>query len=264
MNSGANLQLGGYVLVPKSEIWEGVDRNPWNKTAFEALRKRADAAGKVIIAQFETEFQTTLDKATFMKSAREFLKDYPVDGFGLNFPVWPNEYQVRRDFFAAARELKLRTSLSVLSSDLPKLEQSGLGKDIDEVVVTPWPSSEKESIKSFNTDSFAEDVIKGAVKAGVDLNKLIFRVPLLAKADYGSADMSYANAIYDLGADPRGNGSFLYSGGFGYYFFSQPRASEKVALAKKYGLLGIGLQGGKNYVNDLYPWDTDSLFHAIA
>ncbi|EER03140.1 hypothetical protein Pmar_PMAR018395, partial [Perkinsus marinus ATCC 50983] len=129
----------------------------------------------------------------------------------------------------------------------------------------PWPAfRDPKAAENFNTDRFAEDLIKNAVKVGLNPNKLILVVPLLARSDSESSDIGYSNAIYDLGADPRGNGS-AFLNGTGYFFFSQTRAIEKVALAKKYGLHGIGLEGGESFESeDLYPWDANSLFHAIA
>ncbi|EER14926.1 hypothetical protein Pmar_PMAR027085, partial [Perkinsus marinus ATCC 50983] len=75
-------------------------------------------------------------------------------------------------------------------------------------------------------------------------------IPLLASPNYDSSYLGYSNAIYDFGADPRGNGSFFLAEGEAYYFFSQTRAIEKVALAKKYGLHGIGLDGSDSMMMD--------------
>ncbi|EER03142.1 hypothetical protein Pmar_PMAR018397 [Perkinsus marinus ATCC 50983] len=65
-----------------------------------------------------------------------------------------------------------------------------------------WPVFQKE-VEAFNTDRFAEDLIKNAVKAGLNPNKLILVVPLLARSNYESSDIGYSNAICDLGVDPR-------------------------------------------------------------
>ncbi|KAF4654664.1 hypothetical protein FOL46_008649 [Perkinsus olseni] len=76
------------------------------------------------------------------------------------------------------------------------------------------------------------------------------------------------SATFIEGADPRGNGSILYYKGNRLnppeYFFSQPRAVEKVDLAGEYGLHGIMLEGGDGLTEELYPWDEDSLLHALA
>ncbi|EER02789.1 hypothetical protein Pmar_PMAR022214 [Perkinsus marinus ATCC 50983] len=227
---------------------------PWSKTGFKALRKRADAAGRVILAQLGSYLKTTFDKASFMESAKEFVKIFPVDGFSVGIRTSdPSRYQLVKELVAAIKELNLR----------PELKQTGIGKMVDNAVLLPWPSDTNESIENFNTNRVAEYMIKDAVKAGVDFNKLIFYIPLIARATYSSSVLGYSNVIC-FGADPRGNGSVIFPDGSGYYFFSQTRAIEKVDLAKKYGLHGVGLQGGESSDNDLYPWDTDSLFHAIA
>ncbi|EER02792.1 hypothetical protein Pmar_PMAR022218 [Perkinsus marinus ATCC 50983] len=236
VSSGAtNLQLGGYSLNAKSEIkLDPPFYDPWNKTGFKALRKRVDAAGGVIMAELGIYLNKTFDKASFMESAKEFVKEYPVDGFIVgDLPSDFSEYPLLKELVAAIKELNLRVSLWFSTLHWQELKRTGLGKIVDSASVIPWPSFQKESIETFNTDRFAQDMIKDVVEAGVDLNKLILTIPLLARATYSSSDRGYSSAIYELGADPRGNGSVVFSDGSGCYFFSQTRAIEKVALAKK-------------------------------
>ncbi|EER04063.1 hypothetical protein Pmar_PMAR026108, partial [Perkinsus marinus ATCC 50983] len=59
------------------------------------------------------------------------------------------------------------------TSHWQEIKRTGLGKIVDSASVSLWPSLQKESAETFNTDRFAEDMIKDVVKAGVDLNKLI-------------------------------------------------------------------------------------------
>ncbi|KAF4692364.1 hypothetical protein FOZ60_013721 [Perkinsus olseni] len=99
-----------------------------------------------------------------------------------------------------------------------------------------------DQVQAFNTDRFTEEVIRNVTQAGVDINTLVMTIPLLARSTYDSSDVGYSNAIYDLGGDPKGDGSVIYSPGDGFYFFSQPRAIDKIAVAKKHGLGGIALQ----------------------
>ncbi|EER02783.1 hypothetical protein Pmar_PMAR022208 [Perkinsus marinus ATCC 50983] len=148
--------------------------DPWSRTGFKALRERADAAGRVIMAQFGSYLKGTFDKDSFMESAKEFVKIFPVDGFSVGFSAEPGKSQVVKELVAAIKELNLRVSLWFKTSNWQELKQTGLGKMVDNVVVIPWPSDKNESIENFNTDRFAEDMIKDVVKAGVDLNKLFF------------------------------------------------------------------------------------------
>ncbi|KAF4691335.1 hypothetical protein FOZ60_015741 [Perkinsus olseni] len=118
-------------------------------------------------------------------------------------------------------------------------------KIADTYLVTIGPSYFEE-ISTFNTDRFAEEVINNATRAGVDLNTLVMTLN------------------YDLGADPKGNGSVIFAEGRGFYFFSQRRAVSKIELAKKHGLRGIGLLGSDDLLADLYPWDERSLLYGLA
>ncbi|EER18630.1 hypothetical protein Pmar_PMAR013526 [Perkinsus marinus ATCC 50983] len=114
VSSGAtSLQLGGYLLNAKSEIeLDPPFYDPWNKTGFKALRKRVDAAGGVIMAELGIYLNKTFDKASFMESAREFVKDYPVDGFIVgHLPPDFSEYPLLKELVAAIKELNLRVSL---------------------------------------------------------------------------------------------------------------------------------------------------------
>ncbi|EER04064.1 hypothetical protein Pmar_PMAR026109, partial [Perkinsus marinus ATCC 50983] len=114
ISSGAtNLQLGGYSLNVKSEIeLDPPFYDPWNKTSFKALRERVDAAGRVIMAELGIYLNKTFDKASFMESAREFVKEYPVNGFNLGIlPYDLSEYQLLKELVAAIKELNLRACL---------------------------------------------------------------------------------------------------------------------------------------------------------
>ncbi|EER09456.1 hypothetical protein Pmar_PMAR003879, partial [Perkinsus marinus ATCC 50983] len=175
ISSGANLQLGGYKIRETSKI--GVDfYGPWSRTGFKALRERADAAGKVIIAELDTFLKGTFDKASFIKSVKEFRKDYPVDGFNVGFRHSdPSRYQVGKELVAAIKELNLRVSLGLTKDDYhaQEFKQTGIGKMVDSVAVFATPRDTDESIENFNTGRFAEDMIKDVVEAGVDRNKQI-------------------------------------------------------------------------------------------
>ncbi|EEQ97697.1 hypothetical protein Pmar_PMAR028543, partial [Perkinsus marinus ATCC 50983] len=114
ISSGAtNLQLGGYSLNVKSEIeLDPPYYDPWNETGFKVLRKRMNATGGLILAKLAIYFNKTFDKASFMESARAFVKKYPVDGFNLGIlPYDLSEYQLLKELVAAIKELNLRACL---------------------------------------------------------------------------------------------------------------------------------------------------------
>ncbi|KAF4688556.1 hypothetical protein FOZ60_002613 [Perkinsus olseni] len=94
--------------------------------------------------------------------------------------------------------------------------------------------------------------------------KFYKEIPLIAHATYDVGYIGYSNVIYDFGGDPKGNGSLGNPGGAAIYFFSQPRATEKITLAKNLGLYGIALEASNGDTSDLFPWDEDSLFYALA
>ncbi|KAF4684875.1 hypothetical protein FOZ60_007183 [Perkinsus olseni] len=161
-------------------------------------------------------------------------------------------------------DLKFYKEIRFSTDDWEKVSENGLGKIADTNFVIIWPYY-PDQVQAFNTDRFAEEVIRNVTQAGVDINTLVMTIPLLARSTYDSSDVGYSNAIYDLGGDPKGDGSVIYSPGDGFYFFSQPRAIDKIAVAKKHGLSGIALQESDHFLSaDLYPWDERSLLHALA
>ncbi|EER17951.1 hypothetical protein Pmar_PMAR029078, partial [Perkinsus marinus ATCC 50983] len=103
---------------------------------------------------------------------------------------------------------------------------------VDSVAVFATPRDTDESIENFNTGRFAEDMIKDVVEAGVDRNKQILFITPIAWGTSSMQASTYSNLICDYGVDPRGNGSFIFPDGSGYYFFSQTRAIEDGDLAK--------------------------------
>ncbi|KAF4688557.1 hypothetical protein FOZ60_002614 [Perkinsus olseni] len=236
---------------------------PWDKTGFEALRRRVDAGGGKILADLRLN-SNYFNKTAFLKSAATFVKDYRVDGFFVRLPFNDAEaFQPLEDVFEAAKKLNILSSLWFSSDDWKRVKEKGLGKKADINFVTLWPNY-ADQIQDFNTDCFAGAVINNVTKAGIDLNKLVMTIPLLARANEHS-DSGYSGAIYDCGGDPKGNGSIACSPGDDFYFFSQRRAIDKIGVAKKHGLHGIALSGGDFLLAaDLYPWDKDSLIHALA
>ncbi|EER03141.1 hypothetical protein Pmar_PMAR018396 [Perkinsus marinus ATCC 50983] len=117
VKSGADsFQLGGYAIEESKVVLEPDFYDPWNITGFMSLRKQVDAAGGEILAdtRFYLDYgNNTFDKATFLKSASEFLKDYPVDGFqvGLSLPTDPKQYQPLKELIEAIKELNVRACL---------------------------------------------------------------------------------------------------------------------------------------------------------
>ncbi|KAF4709867.1 hypothetical protein FOZ62_017561, partial [Perkinsus olseni] len=154
--------LGGYA-IRKSRI--AVDPEfypPWNKTGFNELRRRVDAVGGRILADLGVYGDKTFDKKAFLESAAKFTEDYRVDGF----------QGLLKAAFKAIKELRLHSSLWFSTDDWEKVSENGLGKIADTNFVIIWPHY-PDQVQAFNTDRFAEKVIRNVTQAGVDINTLV-------------------------------------------------------------------------------------------
>ncbi|KAF4684204.1 hypothetical protein FOZ60_008120 [Perkinsus olseni] len=267
-----NFVFGGYAIKQNSTIrldWEPFG-HPWDEKEFEYVKRRSEEKGGKILADFGLYRPATLHRTTFLSSAKDFVKRYPVDGFRLD--LWLNDLdeniKVVREVLDITKKLGLETALRFMADEWQIVKKEGLGTIADTYFSILWPSCDKSS-PPFNSNQFAKKVITNATQAGVHPNTFVLEIPLFVPfrvcnvGGYG-----YSEAVYDAGADPRGNGSLLYFYGYHMdpplYFFSQPRAVEKVDLADKSGLHGIMLQGDDISAQDLYPWDKGSLLYALA
>ncbi|KAF4684876.1 hypothetical protein FOZ60_007184 [Perkinsus olseni] len=262
LNKGVrSFLLGGYV-VSRSKIVQEVPFYPqWDKGRFAALSKRVRAMGGKVLAELGSYKDKAFDKATFHESVAKFTKDYPVDGFRVSWPFWGLDgAKPLKELLEDIKELGMESAFWFAPTDWKSVRESGLGSVADLNFVVLWPETDDDNAV-FNTNAFAEKAIENATLAGVSRDKLALEIPLYMPPGEG-----YSNAIYDLGGDPKGNGSVMDSPYGLYYFFSQPRAIEKIALARKHGLHGIQLRGGDagNDIQDLYFFDPDSLFYALA
>ncbi|KAF4681572.1 hypothetical protein FOZ60_011939 [Perkinsus olseni] len=281
-----NYVFGGYAIKQNSEIeldWAPFAR-PWDKKEFESVRRRVKKRGGKILADLGYHLPDTFDRPAFLHSARAFAKRFAVDGFrlGLSFRATDEHNSDERnpqgyEEVGHGDRTKAEILLILSSSKSPFrfstdewqiMKKEGLGAVADTYFGFPWPSC-NESKPPFNSIPFAEEVITNAIQAGVHPSMFVFEIPLFVPTGVCDVqDYGYSSAVYDDGADPRGNGSILYSDGRPLnppeYFFSQPRAVEKVDLADEWGLNGIMLKGGGGWTEDLYPWDKDSLLHALA
>ncbi|KAF4711447.1 hypothetical protein FOZ63_027683, partial [Perkinsus olseni] len=151
--------------------------------------------------------------------------------------------------------------------DWPRMLQQGLGKIADMYFAPLLPSCDP-SKPAFNTNAYAEEIIKSSTGAGVDPKALVITMPLILES-IGSNDcfvpagVGYSYAVVEEGVDPAGNGTFS-AWNMTNYFLSQPRAIEKIGLAESHGLNGLMLRGDDGGETDLYPWDDRSLFYAFA
>ncbi|KAF4705717.1 hypothetical protein FOZ62_031330 [Perkinsus olseni] len=266
-----NYVFGGYAIKQNSKIeldWAPFAR-PWDKKEFESVRRRVKKRGGKILADLGYHLPDTFDRPAFLHSARAFAKRFAVDGFRLGLSFGPQtNITVTREILKVTKKLGLETALRFSTDDWQIMKKEGLGAVADSYFGFPWPSC-NESKPPFNSIPFAEEVITNAIQAGVHPSMFVFEIPLFVPTGVCDVqDYGYSSAVYDDGADPRGNGSILYSDGRPLnppeYFFSQPRAVEKVDLADEWGLNGIMLKGGDGWTEDLYPWNKDSLLHALA
>ncbi|KAF4680801.1 hypothetical protein FOZ60_012978 [Perkinsus olseni] len=145
------------------------------------------------------------------------------------------------------------------------VKRSGLGGTADINFVTIHPTGD-DDIALFNTEQFAEEVIRNATLAGVDPNTLVLTVPLVALPVDGCPAYGYSQAILDFQSDPRGKGFFKSFDGIDYHFYSAARATSTARLAKKHGLHGIAVDSDSPFSNvaDLDPLNPASLSHALV
>ncbi|KAF4679884.1 hypothetical protein FOZ62_025076, partial [Perkinsus olseni] len=268
-----NFVLGGY-NVQQSEV-RPIYYPHWDKTAFKALKERVKAKGGRILADlgiYDDE-PFNFDKTTFLESVTKFIKDYPVDGFrlGLN-PAGSAGVQSLKKILEAIKEKNLHCSFWFTNNDWQVVKDYDLEDIADTHFVFLWPWS-KDDIPVFNTNNFVEGIIKNVISAGVRPNTLVLvvsdghLVTLIARVSYTGSTTGYSSVIFDEKGDPKGDGSVQVDPNdpaIRAYFFSQPRAIEKIGLAKKHGLHGIALQENVGWTTDLHPWDPRSLLYALA
>ncbi|KAF4667008.1 hypothetical protein FOZ61_008977, partial [Perkinsus olseni] len=273
-----NFVLGGY-NVQQSKV-HPVYYPHWDKTAFKALKERVKARGGRILADlgiYDDE-PFNFDKTTFLESVTKFIKDFPVDGFRLGVnPAGSARAQSLKKILEAFRSfegyylreiaalaslafsgktrrdiLKLSVTMRVMftNNNWQVVKDDGLGNIADTHFVVIWPWS-KDDIPVFNTNNFAEGIIKNVISAGVRPNTIVLvvsdghLVTLTAKVSSTGWTTGYSSVIFDDKGDPKGDGSVEVDPkdpAIRAYFFSQPRAIEKIGLAKKRGLHGIALQ----------------------
>ncbi|KAF4719485.1 hypothetical protein FOZ63_018723, partial [Perkinsus olseni] len=86
-----NFVFGGYAIKQNSTIrldWEPIAR-PWNEKEFQYVKRRSEEKGGKILADFGFYRPAALNRTTFLSSAKDFIKRYPVDGFRLD--LWLND-----------------------------------------------------------------------------------------------------------------------------------------------------------------------------
>ncbi|KAF4672200.1 hypothetical protein FOL47_000783 [Perkinsus chesapeaki] len=263
---GQRFILGGYHLsdssiVPRFEA-------PWNETAFLDFSNKVKSESGSILASLEIADNRHFNEKIFTTRVQSFIKKYPVSGFVLG-PVWSRtDMTGLKEVLTILKKWNLTSALSFLCNEWQVLDASGLARIADLSIVMLWPSCDQVPV--FNTDDHAKEAIKNATSAGAKLEGLILQVPLSAIATpsrkkYPPSE-GFSHMVYDLGADPKGNGSVILDKTIqgGYYFFSQTRLVDKIALARQYKLRGIMLEGGSASTQDLFPWDKSSLFYAMA
>ncbi|KAF4688552.1 hypothetical protein FOZ60_002609 [Perkinsus olseni] len=163
--------------------------------------------------------------------------------------------------------LGLISSIRLQPGKLDVFAKGKVGGIANTTFLSLWPRyNDNNDTAAFNTDQFAVKAIRNASAAGVDPGKIVLEVPLLARSNYGSADVGYSMLIYVNHANPQGNGTWHNKYGGDYFFFSQPRAVNKIKVAHEHGLHGISLQASlpEQARADLFPWNNYSLFHALV
>ncbi|KAF4672901.1 hypothetical protein FOL47_011252 [Perkinsus chesapeaki] len=265
MADGAKRFLFGGFSIIDSKVTKDPPFYPqWDRNVFATLNQKVSSAGGSIWLEVGSFYgKEKFDEAIFRQSAKQFMQNYSVDGFVLDV----DRPEKAKDAYKVLSTVKALGKTAVLQY-WPDAEQavkkSGLGALPDYTLVYLSPYFDKSVTKVFNTNTFAIRKIRTAMNAGANAGSIILRIPLIARADYESSDTGYSSAIFDMHGDPKGNGSIMFPSGDGYYFFSQPRAVDKVNLVRRMRLGGIMIDPTYSETTDIYPWDERSIFHALA
>ncbi|KAF4677927.1 hypothetical protein FOL47_008031 [Perkinsus chesapeaki] len=204
----------------------------WDEKTFDSLHQRTSGRSGHIMVRLARFYDTHVDEAALTRNTRSFLKKYPVDGFVISTDVddSPTEWH---SAFKALKRLGLDVGFELDSTSWETLRKTGIPQKADINFVALFPDYHYD-IRRFNTDDFAKEAIMNATRARAKAESIILRVPLLARATYDSSDVGYSEMIYDLNADPEGNGSVIFDQTTmdGFYFFSQTRAVDKISVAR--------------------------------
>ncbi|KAF4684576.1 hypothetical protein FOZ60_007678 [Perkinsus olseni] len=259
--------FGGYEVIYTSEIvekfiWPPRKNSTWNEGKFRALKSLGGGSSR------------NFNKTLFGESLTRVLSKFPIHGIlhvlPATVPNWANldeATKIIREMMEILKCLGLDTALRFRPGDWPRMLQQGLGKIADMYFAPLLPSCDP-SKPAFDTNAYAEEIIKSSTGAGVDPKALVITMPLILES-IGSNDcfvpagVGYSYAVVEEGVDPAGNGTFS-AWNMTNYFLSQPRAIEKIGLAESHGLNGLMLRGDDGGETDLYPWDDRSLFYALA
>ncbi|KAF4672420.1 hypothetical protein FOL47_000587 [Perkinsus chesapeaki] len=196
-----NFVLGGYVIANSTIVKDVIFYPEWNRTGFRDLRKRVKERNGTILSSLGEVYDEVFNKTVFLKSVRDFLKKYPVDGFVITpWKETGNNTEIVLELIRAIKELKLMAALSFSSIYWYIAQKSGLAGTADLSFVYLLPDA--SMITTFNTDGFAEEAIKNATLAGTKRRKMILTIPLLAEPTYFPTSVAgYSDMVYDLHAD---------------------------------------------------------------
>ncbi|KAF4657147.1 hypothetical protein FOL47_008570 [Perkinsus chesapeaki] len=256
--------FGGFSIVESKVTKDPPSYPQWNKRVFANFKQKVSSVGGSIWLELGEYFNNEkFDESVFRQSAKQFIKDYSVDGFLFNVDM-PSKAEAAYKVLSTVKSLGKTAILQYWPGFEETVKKSGLGAIADYTVIYLSPYFGKSLAKTFNTNAFAIRKIRTAMNAGANARNIILRIPLIARADYATSDVGYASVLLDMHADPKGNGSRLYPPAGAYYFFSQPRAVEKVDLVRKMSLGGIMIDPAYSLCTDMYPWDKRSIFHALA
>ncbi|KAF4686363.1 hypothetical protein FOZ60_005373, partial [Perkinsus olseni] len=257
-----NFVFGGLMMV-RSDIRFILEYNStsrWNQTGFMALRKRVRARGGRILGDMvdaQGMYGKPFNKTLFRENVAKFVKLFPVDGFRIAefLPYSGQTAEHVKEALETIIELGLISSIRLQPGKLDAFAKGKLAGIANITFLSLRPRyNDNHDTAAFNTDRFAVQAILNASAAGVDPGKIVL------------AHVGYSMLIYAFHANPQGNGTWHNKYGGDYYFFSQPRAVDKIKVAHEHGLHGISLQESlpEQARADLFPWNNYSLFHALV
>ncbi|KAF4659352.1 hypothetical protein FOL47_007607 [Perkinsus chesapeaki] len=246
--------LGGY-MVEDSHIVKDLPElgDSWDDKSFARLKEKGSRPGRGLYWH-PWSYLTVW----------AFMERYPVDGFICH--SHHRDAALLRQVVFALKKLNVTVGLSLLFTTAEYMRDLGLVNITDINFLYLLPQS-NDQVALFNTDDFAGNALMNYTLVGGKPESVVLSIMPYAAYAYPALGKAYSEIVYTLHGDPKGSGSVVYEKSPGeyrtYYFFSQPRAIEKITLAKIYSLRGLMVSYFDTY-RDLFPWDPSSLYYTVA
>ncbi|KAF4689469.1 hypothetical protein FOZ62_015648, partial [Perkinsus olseni] len=138
-----------------------------------------EARGGKILLKLDGYVYRNFNKTFFGESLTRVLSKFPIHGIlhvlPATVPNWASldeATEIIREMMEILKCLGLDTALRFWPGDWPRMLQQGLGKIADTYFAPLWPSCDP-SKPAFDTNAYAEEIIKSSTGAGVDPKALV-------------------------------------------------------------------------------------------